>query len=236
VAVIARVIVTAAVVSVVVGIVAVVAGFALDDQRLFRVGVVVLFASAVGHVAIGVLALGYATPQTVPGRRVLPLYPPLLLAMVTGFHALLTRHPASLPAALTMFVLLVPSIGVVMSDPPRWRRATPTDGLDGPRRPPSWCTYRPALWRAQTRAGPVLLVGGYLVTPLVAVTWAATVFGWPAAVADRLDVAVTVSAVTVAVTAVLATSIALVSRPRSLVSPHLRDEPGLLAEPSTPDR
>lgn len=114
---------------------------------------------------------------------------------------------ASLVFALSAFWVL----------PRVWRNEPPY--AEDPDRPPDWWPYRVALWRGVVRLGPTgLLFFGVLAlflpaNRLLADTVLTTALAW-------LGVAVLVSGV----------GVVLFNRPKLLVPPHLRAQPGLLDE------
>lgn len=103
---------------------------------------------------------------------------------------------------------------------PRWWRNEPAWSYDPDRPPPAW-PYGAALWRSGVRtnalAGPVAL--------LLAVLYAldASSAGWTRA-------AFLVAAVPFCAVLGLAVTVVLFNRPRWAVVPHMRHQPGLLAE------
>ena len=92
-------------------------------------------------------------------------------------------------------------------------------GLSGDR-PPEWWFLGPATWRGVARA--------YIATvPFGLVIVAGAMI---AELGGNEDLGMTIAALALLAGAVVHVGIVLFNRPRALVPPHLRDEPGALAE------
>src|SRR3954453_18390597 len=101
-----------------------------------------------------------------------------------------------------------------------WRGHSELDGAP----PPAWWPFSPPLWRGVARAFPVqgacalVLIGGGIAADLAGRD------------SSGYDVGMAVGLVGLLGIVLLALPIALYNRPRFLVPPHQRDEPGALAE------
>ena len=116
--------------------------------------------------------------------------------------------------ALLIFSVLFIGIIYALVAPKVWRGES---GLDGDV-PPEWWFLGDATWRGVARA--------YIATaPFVLVVFAAAIF---AEFGDN-DTGMAIAAIALLMGALVHAGIVLFNRPRALVPPHLRDEPGALA-------
>jgi hypothetical protein len=122
----------------------------------------------------------------------------------------------TLYGASLIFALLFLGVIYVLVAPKVWRGES---GLDG-NTPPQWWFLGDALWRGIARA--------YLATvPFLLAMFAGAAV---AEFAGDEDLGMTIAAAALLVGAIVHFSIVLFNRPRALVPPHLRGEPGALEE------
>lgn len=122
----------------------------------------------------------------------------------------------SLYGASLIFALLFLGVIYVLVAPKVWRGES---GLDGDV-PPAWWFLGDAVWRGVARA--------YLATaPFVLLMFAG---GAVAEFTDAEDVGMAIAAGALLLGGIAHFSIVLFNRPRALVPPHLRGEPGALEE------
>lgn len=122
-------------------------------------------------------------------------------------------------------VLIIGSLGVLLAAvrfPKRWRGQAREQAED----PPAWWAFGNSAWRALSRTDmPALLF----------LTAALAFYALEASASSERGAATTVTQLVLGVLAgagmVLWLSIVLYNRPRALVPPDLRNEPGLLEQP-----
>lgn len=96
--------------------------------------------------------------------------------------------------------------------------------------PPSWWPWSPALWRGNVRSSSVLAVGAVPMLGSAVLLLAVHDLGWPAPPGEWVWyplLRLTLIAAWILVP-LLGVSVVLFNRPKAVVPPHLRDEPGLL--------
>jgi hypothetical protein len=89
-------------------------------------------------------------------------------------------------------------------------------------RPPGWWFYSGEAWRGFERATPTVVIGAWGLLVAGGLTYTTS----PGGVADVLIV---LASIPVVGSAVVAITVALVNRPRSVVPPVWRDEEGMLS-------
>jgi hypothetical protein len=149
----------------------------------------------------------------------------MLLALIAIGGHVLDRPGLWVPAMAALF------LGAAIAGAGRnlrfWRGQTRESRMI---RPPVWWKWSPGVWRANVRSSTVMSVGGVGMMASASLVLAVRELDWPGP-PDELAWFEALEAVTALVwigVPALAISVALFNRPRLVVPPHLRDQPGLV--------